>query len=185
MITDPSHLDRILTGIVHNAARLAQAWMDEDQAACAPSGQTEGRSATGPSDPTLTIAIRDRKWEHRDRVAATLLRVAKTLDQAVDARQPRTPSDPCACCRDELATHGAYCFACWRYRREMERPCDAKIHQGRPKVRLCDCDDVSGGRCCDPGTCTDRVGAGRARLSDRCVQRKARGLWDREDAQAS
>lgn len=180
-ITDPSHLDRLLTGIVRNAAALAQAWMDEDAAACAPAGQLEGRGATGPSDPTLSIALRDRKWEHRDQVAATILRVHKTLEQAVDARQPRTPTDPCACCRDELATHGAFCFPCWRYRREMDRPCDAKIHAGRPKVDMCRCPDS----CCEAGTCTDRVGENRADLSDRCAQRKARGIWEREDAQAS
>ena len=163
----------VLATLAANAARLAQAWMDEDAAACAPGGQGDGPGKQGPSDPTHSIATQDRKFGHRDRLGSALLSVSQRLEREVEAIKPRTPTERCHCCEVETATHGHLCFACQLYRRKMDTSCTEEVHRLRPRVVMCECPT----ECCD--VCPDRAAQGRtgSKLSDRCAKRKSRGMW--------
>ena len=167
MITDPKHLDAVLTRLTGNLSALADAWRDEDHAACAPAGQSDGPGGQGPGDPTPSIAARDRKWEHRDRIGRTLLKLSRQVESEVDGLKPRVPSEPCGCCGDEMATHGRLCYECLRYRRVMDRACDSQVHDLRPRVKMCGCP----GWCCE--VCSDRAAPKRS-VSERCKKRMDR-----------
>ena len=169
MIDDKAHLDRVLASIVDNVAALGRAWHQEDEAACAPSGQPEGPSGSDPSDPTRRIATeRDAKYRQRDHVGDQIMHVHATVKRMVEDRKPRTPSGPCNCCRNETATHGGLCLKCHDFLRARKFPCDDRIHEERGGVRWCQCD----GGCCPDG-CDDRAAEGRM-VSDRCRQRQTR-----------
>lgn len=173
MITDPKHLESVLASIVDHVATLGRAWHQEDQAACAPSGQPEGPSGSDPSDPTRRIATeRDSKYRQRDKVGDQLMHLHATVQRMVEDRRPRTPSGPCNCCKDQTATHDGLCLKCYDFLRAHKFPCGQEVHDGRGAVKMCECPP----ECCDP--CTDRIASNRKELSDRCAQRKARRLWE-------
>lgn len=179
-ITDRNHLLSLTTEGIEALEQLAKAWLDEDQAACAPrSGATVPVSGGSMSDPTgRTVLESADRYADRDRLGRELYQLVGRVKQAWQRRQPRHTGGPCACCNNETATHGhtdegrpAECFLCWQYRRKHGYHCDDTVHQLRPDVRMCECPPS----CCDP--CPDRVGSSRASLSDRCAMRKSRGLW--------
>lgn len=173
-LTDLDHLDTVATRIAGNLARLTRAWIHEHQAAYAPRSRPDGPGANGPADPTATIADHPGKHRDADHIGATLLHVDRKLTELLTRLTPRTPTRRCTCCRTEMATHGAdsdgnptACWACDRYLRIMSHPCDDAVHEGRPKIRMCECPTW----CCD--VCPDRAAEGRS-LSDRCRQRMRR-----------
>ena len=168
MITDARHLDRVVRDLILYASRLTNAWMDEDAAACSPRSTGDGPGGTGPGDPTPSIAGTDWKFRHRDDIGRLLIHVTKKLGEEVEALTPRKPHEKCTCCHTEMATHGRSCWACKMYLKKMGHRCDDDIHDGRPKVRMCECPIW----CCD--ICPDRVGESRTRLSDRCAKRVSR-----------
>ena len=171
------------------SAKLGRAWNDEDEAACLPVSSSAdapttggGRSAPterralgpdlGDDDPKMSdralAPTDDQKYRQRDHVGDQLMHVHAMLKKAVEDRQPRRPSGPCNCCRNETATHGGLCLACHDFLRARKFPCDARIHEERGGVRWCQCD----GGCCPDG-CDDRAAEGRM-VSERCKARQAR-----------
>lgn len=174
-ITDSRHLDSVVQNILAHLMDLDELWREEDAAACAPRGQTDGASPPGPSDPTPSIASVDRKFAHRDRLGSLLLSTARRLEEEVVRFTPRRPSGDCACCGTVAATHGKLCWHCNRYLKSAGYPCDPEIHSQRPVVRMCEC----GPDCCprdgDGDTsCPDRAAEGRVHYSDRCAKRMSR-----------
>jgi len=181
-ITDRKHLLSLSLEGIQAIEYLAKAWLAEDEAAHTPlSGVAVPVSGGGISDPTGRAALDDTdRYAARDRLGKELYGLIDRLKQARKRREPRAPGGPCSCCDRDTATHGqrddgtpADCFPCWRYRRKHGYRCTDDVHQLRPDVRMCECPP----QCCDP--CPDRVAPSRTTLSDRCAQRKARGMWAR------
>ncbi len=166
-ITDKHHLLKVAEDAIVAVEDLAKAWLSEDQSACAPGSSPEGPSSSGPSDPTPVIASRDHKFATRDRLGGTLLYITRRLREEADSIKPRMPTQVCRCCEEEMATHGTLCWACSRYRKKMDRPCDDEIHQGRGRIRMCECSS----ECCE--VCPDRAAEGRS-VSERCKKRMQR-----------
>jgi hypothetical protein len=173
-VTDPAHLNRLLTELATTAAQLARHWADEHAAAYAQTAGDGGRSAPGPSDPTCSVALLPRKHQHADRIGAAILRAHRTLGDALADVTPRTPTRDCRCCQREKATHGrdhnyesTDCWACWLYQKRMGYRCGDDIHDDRPRIRMCECSDT----CCD--VCPDRAADGRT-VSERCRKRMYR-----------
>lgn len=181
-ITDRGHLARITQQLLADILDLQDAWLAEDSAACYPGTCDGGPRGTEAPDPTRNLAMRDNRYRDRDHIGTELLHTARRIRTLKQRHQPRPAGGPCRCCHTETATHGltddhapAICWPCWRYLKANGAPCDEKVHQARPTVRWCECPP----ECCDP--CPDHAAEGR-RLSDRCRQRKTRGLWaTRED----
>lgn len=190
MITGPDHLDRLLVDIATWASQVARSWADEDAASTMPRTGDGTGSSPNTGDPVGTLVEAGRRTDVRDRIGSHLLAAHRALRAAHLELTPRTPTRKCRCCQTEMATcapdssgEWTACPACEKYRRAWGSRCPDEVHQQRPKVRMCECDALSGGRCCEPGTCTDRAAEQRAGLSDRCAQRKAR-VWGREQQSA-
>ncbi len=171
-ITDPTHLERLLTSLATTAGRLAKAWADEHEGAYQPRGGG-GRTTNAAHSPTEAIAVQDRKHQHRDRIGAAILRAERTLTDAAADLLTRHPGGPCSCCGRETATHGhnddgtpVDCYRCHYYLRRTGRRCTDDIHDGRGYVRMCDCPTW----CCE--VCSDRAAEGR-NYSERCKRRMA------------
>jgi hypothetical protein len=174
-ITGPDHLEKVARDIILWTSQTVNGWLDEDQASAMPR-QGDGGSSPGPSDPVSGLVSAGRRTGARDRIAQHLLRAHRALRDAHLELTPRAPSDPCRCCKVEMATcapdaHGVWtaCPACDRYRREWGARCDEDVHELRPRVRMCECPEA----CCEPGTCADRAEEGRT-VSERCRKRQYR-----------
>lgn len=185
-VTDRNHLSRVVLEGLAALVEIEQAWLAEDQAACAPRSNGSGGpiSGGGTSDPVASIATgRDRdddtphppvdaaKYADRDRLGKALLTLVGRLKELVEERTPRRAGGPCGCCGERgTATHGrdhrgrpTDCWACWRFLKRMGYRCDAEVHQGRPEVRMCQCPP----ECCE--VCDQRATDGP--FSDRCAAR--------------
>lgn len=176
MITGPDHLEKVARDIVLWTSQAVSGWLDEDAASAMPLQGGAGGSRTGPADPVSSLVAAGRRTGARDRIAQHLLRAHRALRDAHLELTPRAPSEPCRCCKTEMATtapdeHGRWtaCPACDRFRREWGTRCGDDVHQLRPRVRMCDCPDS----CCEAGTCTDRAADGRT-VSERCLKRQYR-----------
>lgn len=175
IITGPDHLEKVVRDIIVWAAQAANGWLDEDAASATPR-HGDGHGSPGPSDPVSRLVTAGRRTDARDRVAAQLLRAHRALRDAHLELTPRQPTEKCHCCQTEMATcapdadgNWTACPACDRYRRHWRTRCPDEVHEGRPRVRMCEC----GPDCCEPGTCTDRAADGRT-VSERCHKRAYR-----------
>lgn len=189
-ITDRDHLAKVIQAGLGALLELQDAWLEEDRAACAPrSGPAVAVSGGGTSAPTETAATgpdhldpRDpgvprvdmAKYRHRDRLGSRILTAVQRLEDMVRERKPRQAGGPCSCCELETATHGrdsqgrpTDCWACWTFLRRMGRRCTDDIHEGRGRVRMCECPP----ECCD--VCPDRAAEQRS-MSERCRKRMQR-----------
>ena len=181
-ITDSKHLSRRIQDGLAALMELQDLWLDEDARACTPRSQSgTSVSGGGQADPTHKVAVSESaRYQDRDRLGAAIHRAVETLERLVADRQPRQAGGDCSCCQVHTATHGttegsvpALCWYCWRYLRKHGVPCDHEVHKLRPEPpRLCECPE----ECCGGG-CADHVSPSRTKLSDRCAQRKSRGLW--------
>lgn len=141
-----------------------------------PGGSSSGDSPVeGQALATLEHGTDPRR--HLDRIVSGLEKHATALDGFVeDLAATRTPTVPCWCCHDELATHTRrihgqpveLCAACHDFHRNNDTLCGEETHRHRPKVRWCDCPL----ECC-PAGCPDRAAEGR-RISERCKSRMRR-----------
>lgn len=168
-ITDRQHLLGVREQLRRDLDALALAWVDEDEGACAPAagGVALASSGGSTSDPThATVGHHDR-YRSRDRLGRTILYLAGKVREEAARLEARTPTRPCACCGDELATHGDACFPCDRYARAHREPCGDEVHKARPSVRWCSCPRS----CCD--VCPDHAEEGRT-VSHRCKARMGR-----------
>ncbi len=177
-ITDRRHLAKVTQQLLANVLDLQELWLEEDAGAHSPRASGDGPSGNGTADPTGGIANDQHKTRDRDAVGGLIVRTSIAIKSELDRRQPRTPTDPCTCCHEIMATHGTLCWDCDRFARKMKFRCDDHVHDGRPKIRMCECptliEDPDGrriGGCCD--VCPDRAAEGRT-VSDRCRQRMHR-----------
>lgn len=153
-----------------------------------PGGTSSGDSPTeGQALASLEHTHDPRR--HLDRIVSGLEKHATALSGFVDdLTATRTPTRPCWCCHDELATHTRrvhgetveLCAACHDFHRNNRTLCGEETHRHRPKIRWCDCPL----ECC-PSGCPDRAAEGR-RISERCKSRMRRrnlgfGLDDDEE----
>lgn len=177
-ITDRRHLADVTQRLLAQVLDLQELWLAEDAGAYSPRSAGDGPSGSGTADPTGGIAHDRHKTRDRDAVGGLLVRTSIAIGSELERRQPRTPTALCACCHEVMATHGPLCWDCDRFQRRMRYRCGPDIHDGRPKLRMCECppivEDGDGrriGGCCD--VCPDRAAEGRT-VSDRCRQRMYR-----------
>ena len=178
-ITDRKHCVSIAEDAINAIEAIAKAWLREDELACSPRSPGGTPTSGGShSDTTRSIAtgrgegmVDQERYRDRDRIGNKLLALKATAEAEVAKHRPRHTGGACSCCETETATHGvnhegrpAMCFGCWRFLKEHNMRCGPAVHDGRPKVRMCEC----GPRCCE--VCPDRAADGRT-VSERCKKR--------------
>lgn len=168
-ITDRHHLAKITQRGIAALLDLQDAWLEEDHLAHTPPANNDGtRTSNRPADPTPNIATHPNKTRDRDHLGNFILNHVTKAEQILKNREPHTPTEPCHCCHNTMATHGKLCWACNLYLHKVGYPCTEDIHEGRPNIRMCECPP----ECCD--VCPDKIAEGRTSLSDRCAQRISR-----------